>query len=246
MNSVVNILKENGFEDTLCEKFNKYYEMLVDWNEKINLTAITEPEGVAYKHFLDSVKAFECDSLLKLVGAGNIGELFSNKSVIDVGTGAGFPGIPLKICVPDAKVTLLDSLNKRINFLNEVSSKLQLTDTQAVHARAEELGKNKKHREKYDFCVSRAVANLCTLTELCLPFVKVGGYFISLKGPKGEQEVCEAKRAIKLLGGELAGLYTYNIPQTDLSHNIVVIKKISATSGQFPRKAPKPSKEPLL
>ncbi len=244
--SVFDILDTNGFDRTVCEKFEKYYNLLIDWNEKINLTAITEPAEVATKHFMDSVKAFETEDLLKLAGAKDLKEMFDGKAVIDVGTGAGFPGLPLKICADKCRVTLLDSLNKRINFLNEVVGELELDGVECVHSRAEELGKNKKYRERYDFCVSRAVANLCTLSELCLPFVKVGGYFVSLKGPKGEQEAKEAQNAIKKLGGELVGLFTYNVPQSDLSHNIVVIKKISATSGQFPRKAPKPSKEPLI
>lgn len=228
------ILLKNGISEEKCALFIKYYEMLTEWNEKINLTAITDEEGVAKKHFLDSLNA------------NNNGIIKNGASVIDVGTGAGFPGIPLKINDPSIKLTLLDSLAKRVGFLNEVTDALGLKDVTAVHARAEELGIDKNYREKFDVCVSRAVANLATLCELCLPFVKVGGYFISLKGPKANQEADEAKKAIKLLGGEFAGIENYDVSDTDLNHNIVIIKKISHTPTKYPRKAPKPSKEPLM
>lgn len=220
-------------DDVKIEKFQKYYELLVEWNEKINLTAITEKNEVATKHFLDSVLI--CES----------GKFTSGAKVIDVGTGAGFPGLPLKIFDESLNVTLMDSLGKRINFLNEVISELSLENVEAIHSRAEDLGKDKNHREQYDIAVSRAVANLSTLSELCLPFVKVGGYFISLKGPNVENEIADAKKAIKLLGGQIEDVVNYDIPNTDLNHNMVIVKKVLPTSTKYPRKAPKPAKEPL-
>ena len=190
MSITENILAANGFSQEVAKEFKNYYELLIEWNEKINLTAITDEREAALKHFVDSVHAL--DSNLFFEGA----------KIIDVGTGAGFPGLPLKIFRPDLKVTLMDSLNKRINFLKEVIEKLKLSGIETIHSRAEELGRDKNHREKYDICVSRAVANLASLTELCMPFIKKGGYFISLKGPKAKEEVNDAQKAIKLLGGE--------------------------------------------
>lgn len=228
------ILSKNGISDEKCNLFQKYYEMLVDWNERMNLTAITDEEGVATKHFLDSLNA-NVDDVIE-----------SGSSVIDVGTGAGFPGIPLKINDSSIKLTLLDSLAKRVNFLNEVTNTLGLDNVRAIHARAEDMGIDKNYREQFDVCVSRAVANLATLAELCLPFVKCGGYFVSLKGPKAEQEIEEAKNAIKLLGGKFIRIERYAVSDTDLDHNIVIIKKLSHTPTKYPRKAPKPSKEPLI
>ncbi len=227
------ILISNGINEKASNDFYRYYELLTDWNEKINLTAITEEEQVAILHFLDSVK-------------GNEGIIKDNMSVIDVGTGAGFPGLPIKINNPNIKLTLVDSLNKRINFLNEVLSQLGIEDVVTIHSRAEELGKNEKHREKYDVCVSRAVANLTTLCELCLPFVKKGGLFVSLKGPKAQEEAEQAKKAITLLGGRLREIKAYELPDGDINHNAVIIEKISQTPTKYPRKAPKPSKEPLV
>lgn len=226
------ILIKNLISPENADKFHKYYELLVEWNEKINLTAITEEDDVAVKHFLDSLNAAK-------------GIVEDGMSVIDVGTGAGFPGLPVKIANPGISLTLVDSLNKRIGFLNEVISSLGLKGVETVHSRAEDLGINKDYREKYDVCVSRAVANLTTLCELCLPFVKVGGLFVSLKGPKAQEEAEEAKRAIELLGGSLTDIKSYDLSDTDLNHNIVIIKKISHTPTKYPRKAPKPSKEPL-
>ncbi len=223
----------NILDDVKIEKLQKYYELLVEWNEKINLTAITEKSEVATKHFLDSILITDS------------GKFTSGARVIDVGTGAGFPGLPLKIFDESLNVTLMDSLGKRINFLNEVINVLSLDGVETIHSRAEDLGRDKKHREQYDVAVSRAVANLSTLSELCLPFVKVGGYFISLKGPNVENEIADAKTAIKLLGGQIEDVVNYDIPGTDLNHNMVIIKKISATSTKYPRKAPKPAKEPL-
>lgn len=227
------ILMENGIEENICDDFFKYYELLTEWNEKINLTAITDEDEVALKHFLDSLNAAR--------------DIVTDKmKVIDVGTGAGFPGLPVKINNPGISLTLVDSLNKRINFLNEVILELGLKDVKTVHSRAEDLGVNKDYREKYDVCVSRAVANLTTLCELCLPFVRVGGLFVSLKGPKAEEEAGEALRAIELLGGRLKTIKPYDLSDTDINHNVVIIEKISHTPTKYPRKAPKPSKEPLL
>lgn len=227
------ILGKNGIDESTCNDFYKYYELLTMWNEKINLTAITEENEVAIKHFLDSLNAAK-------------GIIEDGMKVIDVGTGAGFPGLPIKIAQKGISLTLVDSLNKRINFLNEVVSALRLDGVETVHSRAEELGVNKKYREAYDVCVSRAVANLATLCELCMPFVKVGGLFVSLKGPKAEEELASAKRAIELMGGEFVSMQPYDLSDTDLNHNIVIIKKISHTPTKYPRKAPKPSKEPLI
>lgn len=230
--SLKEILVNNNISEKTAEDFYKYYELLIDWNERINLTAITQEDEVATKHFLDSLNAAR-------------GIVTENMKVIDVGTGAGFPGLPVKIANPRVKLTLVDSLQKRIGFLNEVIDTLGLDNVETIHSRAEELGVNKNYREKYDLCVSRAVANLTTLCELCLPFVKVGGFFVSLKGPKAPEELELAKKAIGLLGGSLERIETYDVSDTDLNHNIVVIKKISHTPTKYPRKAPKPAKEPL-
>ncbi len=231
---ISDILSKNGIDENKCQDFEKYFELLTDWNNKINLTAITEESEVAYKHFLDSISVFKC-------GVINEGD-----KIIDVGTGAGFPGLPMKIYDKTLSVTLLDSLNKRIVFLNEVINTLDLKNIYCVHGRAEDFGRDKDHREKYDVCVSRAVANLATLSELCLPFVKVGGYFVAMKGPKADEEIEMGKKAIGLLGGEIVDVISYPIEGTDLEHNMVLIKKISAILGKYPRKAPKPSKEPLV
>ncbi len=230
--SLKEILVNNNISEKTAEDFYKYYELLINWNERINLTAITQEDEVATKHFLDSLNAAR-------------GIVTENMKVIDVGTGAGFPGLPVKIANPRVKLTLVDSLQKRIGFLNEVIDTLGLDNVETIHSRAEELGVNKNYREKYDLCVSRAVANLTTLCELCLPFVRVGGFFVSLKGPKAPEELELAKKAIGLLGGSLERIETYDVSDTDLNHNIVVIKKISHTPTKYPRKAPKPAKEPL-
>lgn len=230
--TVFDILCQNGIDEQKSKDFETYYNMLIDWNEKINLTAITEPYDVAYKHFIDCMSIFK-SNVIK-----------DGAKVIDVGTGAGFPGLVMKIFNPTLDVTLMDSLNKRINFLNEVAHSLNV-DVNCVHSRAEDAGHNKLYREKFDICASRAVANLSTLCELCLPFVKVGGYLAALKGPKAQEEILEANNAIKILGGKVENVMEYKIADTDYAHNIVLVKKISAISSQYPRKAPKPSKEPL-
>lgn len=221
----------------ICEEqvvqFMKYKDLLLEWNEKINLTAITDEKEILLKHFVDSV------SVLPFID-------IKNKSVIDVGTGGGFPGVPLKIACPSARVTLLDSLNKRINFLKEVVSELGLSDVCCVHSRAEDGGQDLNYREKFDFCVSRAVANLAVLAEYCLPFIKVGGTFVSLKGPDAKDEVILAERAIDVLGGEIDVVEKVQIPFTDINHTLIMIKKVRQTPTKYPRKSGKISKSPIL
>lgn len=216
--------------DAQIDKFIKYAELLVEWNEKINLTAITEPIEIAEKHFLDSAMCLKCGI---------------HGKVIDVGTGAGFPGIVLKILNPDIELCLLDSLQKRINFLETVCKELDLTNVTFVHARAEDGGRDKNLREKFDFSVARAVANLATLSEYCLPFVKVDGSFIAMKGPKAQEEIEAGKNAISKLGGEISNILEEQIPDTELKHVIISVKKVRPTAPAFPRKAGKPSKQPL-
>jgi len=219
--------------DKQIEQFITYYEMLVEWNEVMNLTAITEYEDVMKKHFIDSI------SLIKAY------DVSKNVSVIDVGTGAGFPGLALKIAYPNLKVTLLDSLNKRINFLNAVIDKLGLNDVEAVHGRAEDFAKPGMLREKFDLCVSRAVANLSTLSEYCLPYVKVGGQFISYKSEKIVEEKAAAENAIKILGGVIKNQVEFQLPDSDIYRNLFVIEKVKQTAKKYPRKAGLPGKEPL-
>lgn len=214
-------------------QFQKYYELLIEWNKVMNLTAITEYEEVVDKHFIDSL------SIEKVVDLNII------EKVIDVGTGAGFPGIPLKIVYPHLKITLLDSLNKRINFLNEVISKLKLENIEAIHGRAEDIAKDKKYREQYDISVSRAVANLSTLSEYSLPFVKVGGLFISYKAEKADEEIKKAEKAVSVLGGKIEKIIKFQLPETDIGRTLVKINKIKITAKKYPRKAGLPSKEPL-
>lgn len=230
-------LNEFGIELTaeMEEQFLLYYNILIEWNSFMNLTAITDFDEVLKKHFTDSV------SLIRAIP--DLGE--KRFKVIDVGTGAGFPGIPLKIVFPNISVVLLDSLNKRVNFLNEVISKLQLTDITAMHGRAEDFAQNKEYRESFDLCVSRAVANLAILSEYCLPFVKKNGRFISYKSEKVSEEFEVSGKAISVLGGEYENQVTFELPDSDIYRNLFIIKKKSATPGKYPRKAGLPSKEPI-
>lgn len=222
-----------SLSDKQIEQFLNYYELLVEWNSFMNLTAITDFDEVILKHFVDSI------SLCKYISFQH------GDTLIDIGTGAGFPGIPIKILCPDCKITLLDSLNKRINFLNTVIEQLHLTDIITIHGRAEDIAKTKEHRENYNYAISRAVANLSTLSELCIPFVKQNGYFISYKSEKGNEELLEAKNAIEILGGSVDKQISYQLPDSDLSRNLILIRKRNITPKKYPRKAGIPSKEPL-
>lgn len=228
-------IKEFGLclNDHQIAQFVEYYELLTEWNGFMNLTAITEFEEVCTKHFIDSIslcKALDCTKDL---------------SVIDVGTGAGFPGIPLKIAFPNLKITLLDSLGKRVKFLNEVIDRLELENIGAIHGRAEDFAKPDLLREKFDLCVSRAVANLSTLSEYCLPYVKIDGFFVSYKSEKISDEMQTAQRAIALLGGDLYDQKEFILPNSDIYRNLFQIKKVRETPKKYPRKAGLPSKEPL-
>lgn len=221
--------------DTQKEQFLKYYELLVEWNGFMNLTAITEFDDVMKKHFADSLSIVKAYSEIRT----------EKLKVIDIGTGAGFPGIPLKIVFPQIELTLLDSLQKRLKFLQEVIDQLGLGEVELIHGRAEDFCKPSMKREQYDLCVSRAVANLATLSELCLPYVKVGGKFIPYKSEKAEEEVKAAKKAIGLLGGEVKDQIEFELPESNIGRTLVVIEKKNATPKKFPRKAGMPAKEPI-
>lgn len=220
--------------DGALELLNRYYEMLIDTNKVMNLTTITEYSEVVIKHFADSA------------AIGCITDMNGNIDVIDVGTGAGFPGIVLKIVYPQLSVVLLDSLNKRVNFLKNVITELGLTGISAIHGRAEDIARNKDYREKFDLCVSRAVANMSSLSEYCLPFVKVGGRFISYKADGCDEEVKTASKAVNIIGGKIRKIESYVIPDTDICRKFVVIDKLRNTSVKYPRKAGLPTKEPLV
>ncbi|MCR8745893.1 16S rRNA (guanine(527)-N(7))-methyltransferase RsmG [Romboutsia lituseburensis] len=219
--------------DRILDNFNIYREILVDWNQKMNLTGIEDEKEVFIKHFLDSVSSVEN------------GYIKDGISLIDVGTGAGFPGLPLKICLENINLTLLDSLNKRINFLQEVSNNLGLENVEFIHGRAEDFGKSEEYREQYDVATARAVAGLPILMEFCVPFVKVGGYFVCLKGPNANLELEESKAAMEVLGLEFVEKINIELPETDLKHNILVFKKVKNTPEKYPRKAGKPAKSPI-
>lgn len=219
--------------DKQIEQFLTYYEYLVEKNKVMNLTAITEYEEVVLKHFVDSL------SIVKAV------DMSKSYKMLDLGTGAGFPGIPLKIAFPDLEVVLMDSLNKRIKFLEEVIEKLNLDKITAVHARAEEGARKPEYREKFDICVSRAVANLASLSEYCIPFVKVNGIFVSYKSTKIDEEIKTAQKALSMLGGKIKKIEEFMLPDTEIGRAFVVIEKVKTTPGKYPRKAGLPTKEPL-
>ena len=219
--------------DIQVQQFIKYHEILVEWNSFMNLTGITEYEEVVQKHFVDS---------LALCKAVDVNEA---ETLIDIGTGAGFPGIPLKIAYPHLKVTLLDSLQKRIKFLNEVVMQLELQDVETIHGRAEDFAKPSMKRESYDLCFSRAVANLASLSEYCLPYVKLGGYFVPYKSGKIDEELEESKKAVYLLGGKIEEEVKFSLPDSDISRSLIKIKKTSATPKKYPRKSGLATKEPI-
>ncbi|MGO1369393.1 MAG: 16S rRNA (guanine(527)-N(7))-methyltransferase RsmG [Senegalia sp. (in: firmicutes)] len=222
-----------SLEPKEIDEFRLYKDLLKEWNEKINITAIKEDSEIDIKHFLDSLTIFNTDKIK------------DNIKIIDIGTGGGFPGIPIKIKNKTTQVVLLDSLNKRIKFLKEVIDKLNLKDIKAIHGRAEEFGSDKEYREQFDIAVSRAVAPLNILLEYSLPFVRKGGYFISMKGPQIYDEIEDAKKALKILGGEIEEKFEVKLPFSDITHVLVVIKKIKQTPTKYPRKAGKPKQTPL-
>lgn len=215
------------------DRFNQYYSMLVEWNKVMNLTGITEYQEVCLKHFTDSL------TIARVLDMENVSAL------IDIGTGAGFPGIPIKIAFPHIDVVLLDSLNKRIRFLDAVCDNLGLKSVKTLHGRAEDYAKNSMYREQFDVCASRAVANLSTLSEYCIPFVKKGGYFVSYKSGNSDEEIRESENAVKILGGKIEEADRFMLPGTDIGRTLIKISKISNTPKKYPRKAGIPSKEPL-
>lgn len=222
------------YNSEIENKFIKYRDLLKEWNQKINITSIEDDEEIYVKHFLDSILLLANDSTHEC------------KSIIDIGTGGGFPGYPLKIVNDNYEVTLLDSLRKRIDFLDEVKGELELSNVELIHGRAEDYGQNKKYREKFDICVSRAVAPLNVLSEYCLPFVKVGGYFAAYKSENISSEIVSSENAIKKLGGKVKEIKEINLPETDIIRKIVIIEKFESTNTKYPRKAGKPSKDPLV
>ncbi|WP_060204583.1 16S rRNA (guanine(527)-N(7))-methyltransferase RsmG [Sporosarcina koreensis] len=231
----IEALKEKGIDlsEQQLLQFNKYFQMLVEWNEKMNLTAITDATSVYLKHFYDSITAaFYTD-------------LTGNKTICDVGAGAGFPSIPLKICFPDLSVTIVDSLNKRITFLTELSKELELDNVRFVHDRAEDFGQNPKYREQFDIVTARAVARLSVLSELCLPLVKEGGIFLSMKGAAAEEELVDAKKAINVLGAELVEKFSFSLPMEESERNIFILNKVKKTPKKYPRKPGIPNKTPI-
>ncbi len=221
--------------DRQREQFYRYYELLTEWNRVMNLTAITELSEVVEKHFFDSLLLVRVFPNIRTI----------SYSCMDVGTGAGFPGIPLKIVFPQLKITLLDSLKKRVGFLNEVIKELNLTEIAAFHGRAEDFGRNLCYREQFDLCVSRAVANLSTLSEYCIPFIKTGGYFIPYKAGNIKDEVNQAEKAVQTLGGKILSTNLCALPGTNVERSFISIQKMCITPKKFPRKAGIPGKEPL-
>lgn len=228
-------LKEKNIllSDNQMNQFHDYYELLVEWNEKVNLTAITDKEDVYLKHFYDSVSASFYYSFEK------------DLTLCDIGAGAGFPSIPLKICFPNLRVTIVDSLKKRINFLETLISKLKLENVTVIHSRAEDIGQNKIYREHFDLVTARAVARMSVLSEYCLPLCKVGGTFIALKGSNSEEELIDAKKAIHVLGGELIQNNLFQLPKENSDRAIIIINKTKKTKKTYPRKAGTPQKNPI-
>ena len=220
-----------NLDNEICNKLYNYMNLLLEWNEKINLTAITDEKEIILKHFIDSF------TINKFINSGD--------KMLDIGTGAGFPGLPIKIIRPEVDVFLMDSLNKRINFLNEVIESLQLKNIEAFHSRAEEMAKNNKFRGKFDVVTSRAVAKLNILLEYMLPYTKVNGKCLCMKGPNIEEEIKEAEKALKILGGEIEKIEKIILPDSNIERNIIIIRKKSATPLKYPRKAGMPTKEPL-
>lgn len=224
---------EIELSDLQVTQFRTFYEMLIEKNKVMNLTAITDINDVIDKHFVDSL------SLVKGI------DLDQDYRILDMGTGAGFPGIPLKIVFPKLNIVMVDSLNKRIKFINEVIEHLEMKGVSAIHGRAEDFAKQEKYREQYDLCISRAVANLSTLSEYCMPYVKVGGYFIPYKSGNIAAELTDSQRAVHLLGGDIEDISTFMLPETDIERTLIMIRKINKTPKKYPRKAGLPSKEPL-
>ncbi|WP_416148059.1 16S rRNA (guanine(527)-N(7))-methyltransferase RsmG [Salipaludibacillus sp. HK11] len=220
--------------DVQMNQFERYYEVLVDWNERMNLTAITEKKDVYLKHFYDSISAAFYEKFHEPI------------RVIDIGAGAGFPSLPLKICFPQINVTIVDSLNKRITFLQALADHLNLKGVSFYHERAEQFAKKKEQREQFDLAISRAVARLPVLTELCLPFVKKNGQFIAMKGSGASDELAQSKKAITMLGGRLENKYDFQLPMEGSERSIIVIRKEKATPKSYPRKPGTPNKQPLV
>lgn len=221
------------YDNHMIDQFQNYMDSILEWNEKVNLTAITDKDAFIKKHYIDSLA---CVGFSQIENAQN---------VIDIGTGAGFPGIPLAIIYPDKKFLLLDSLNKRLKIIEELASKIGINNVTVLHGRAEEIAQKKEYREQFDFCVSRAVANLAVLSEYCIPFVKIGGYFAAYKTGNAQDEINESLRAIKILGGVIEDRKVVSIDDFDLDHQIIMIKKMNKTLAKYPRKAGTPVKEPL-
>lgn len=235
MEQLKNALSELNIEadEILLKKFESYMDEILKWNEHVNLTAITDRKDFVQKHFVDSILGSNCE------------EMISAEKVVDLGTGAGFPGVPLALIFPEKKFLLIDSLNKRLKIISEICEKLEIKNVEVLHGRAEEIGRMKDHREQYDLCVSRAVANFSTLSEYCLPLVKKGGYFMAYKGPDAEAEIKASGKACGLLGGKISRIFIPELKGFEFDHNIVIVKKEKNTPAKFPRKAGTPAKEPL-